>query len=147
MKDLNFTIDIAAPVARVWDCMLDPLAYRDWTSAFCEGSYYEGRWAQGSRIRFLDPDGNGMEAIVEESRPHERVALKLVGDLTEGRPTPGSTMANNTAREIYEFSATASGGTRLAIHLSGWEDGFADMMAGLWPKALQRLKALSESTH
>ena len=36
MKDLHFGIDIAAPVARVWDCMLDPIAFRDWTRAFCE---------------------------------------------------------------------------------------------------------------
>lgn len=147
MKDLSFNIDIAAPVARVWDCMLDPIAYRDWTRAFCEGSYFEGSWAQGSRMRFLDPDGNGMDAIVEENRPHERLALKLVGELAEGRPKPGSPVASNPARESYEFSATAGGGTHLVIHLSGWDDGFADMMAGIWPTALQRLKALSESTH
>ncbi len=147
MKDLSFEIDIVAPVARVWDCMLDPLAYRDWTTAFCEGSYFEGSWAQGSRMRFLDPDRNGMDAVVEENRLHQRLALKLVGDLTEGRPTPGSTIASHPAQEIYEFSATAGGGTHLAVQLRGWDDGFADLMAGLWPKALQRLKALSESTH
>lgn len=147
MKDLEFSIDIAAPVARVWDCMFDPTAYRDWTRPFCEGSYYEGSWAQGSRMRFLDPDGNGMEAIVEENRLHERVALKLVGELAEGRPRPGSSAAAHPAREIYEFSATADGGTHLAIRLGGWDDGFADMMAGMWPQALQRLKVLAESTH
>jgi len=147
MKDLDFDIDIAAPVARVWDCMLDPLAYRDWTSAFCEGSYYEGSWTEGSRIRFLDADGNGMEALVEQSRRHERVALKLLGELSQGRPAPGSSVADSAAHEIYEFAATAGGGTHLAIHLRGWSDGFADLMAGLWPKALQRLKALAESTH
>jgi uncharacterized protein YndB with AHSA1/START domain len=147
MKDLEFNIAIAAPVARVWDCMLDAIAYRDWTRAFCEGSYYEGSWAQGSRMRFLDPDGNGMDAVVEENRLHERVVLKLVGELAEGRPKPGSTVASDPAREIYEFSATAGGGTRLVIRLSGWDDGFADMMAGLWPNALQRLKTLAESTH
>jgi len=142
MKDVHFHIEIAAPVARVWDCMLDPIAYRDWTTAFCEGSYFEGSWAQGSRMRFLDPDGNGMDAVVDENRPHERIALKLVGSLTEGRPTA----IDSPGQEIYEFSATA-GGTRLDIQLKGWDDGFADMMAGLWPKALQRLKALAESTH
>ncbi len=146
MKDLTFTIDIAAPVARVWECMLDPLTYRDWTRAFCEGSYYEGNWAQGSRMRFLDPDGNGMEAVVEENRTHERVALKLVGDLTEGRPTPGSTMGDRPAHEIYEFSAAGPARTQLVILLKGWDDGFADMMAGMWPTALQRLKTLAEST-
>lgn len=147
MKDLRFDIDIAAPVARVWDCMLDPIAYRDWTRAFCEGSYFEGSWAQGSRMRFLDPDGNGMDAVVEENDLHRRVALRLVGDLREGRPNPDSRLQREPAHEIYEFSAAPAGGTHLVIRLQGWDDGFADMMAGLWPQALQRLKALAESTH
>jgi hypothetical protein len=127
--------------------MFDAMAYRDWTRAFCEGSYFEGTWAQGSRMRFLDPDGNGMDAVVEENRLHERLALKLVGSLSLGRPSPDSAMAANPAYEIYEFRAMAGGGTHLAIQLRGWDDGFADLMAGLWPGALQRLKALSESVH
>lgn len=101
MKDWQCDIDIAAPVARVWDCMLDPLAFRDWTRPFCEGSYFEGSWAQGSRMRFLDPDGHGMDAVVEENRPHERLALRLVGDLVDGRPRADSPLRHNPAREIY----------------------------------------------
>jgi uncharacterized protein YndB with AHSA1/START domain len=147
MKDLSFSVDIAAPVARVWDCMLDPIAYRDWTRAFCEGSYFEGTWAQGSRMQFRDPDGNGMDAIVGENRPHQRLALRLVGDLTAGRPTPDSPLSREPAHEIYEFSAAPGGGTHLVIQLRGWDDGFADMMASLWPQALRRLKTLAESTH
>lgn len=147
MKDLHFGIDIAAPVARVWDCMLDPIAYRDWTRAFCEGSYFEGDWREGGRMRFLDPDGNGMEAVVDEHRPQQRLAMRLVGELREGRPTADSALTREPAHEIYEFSATPGGGTRVDVRLRGWEDRFADMMAGLWPQALQRLKTLSESTH
>lgn len=147
MKDLHFGIDIAAPVARVWDCMLDPIAFRDWSRAFCEGSYFEGSWEQGRRLRFLDPDGHGMDAVVEENRLHQRVALRLVGELREGRPTADSRLRHAPAHEVYEFSATAGGGTHLDVHLRGWEDGFAELMAGLWPQALQRLKSLAESTH
>lgn len=44
MTALEFSIAIDAPPARVWDCMFDPLAYRDWTRAFGEGSYFEGSW-------------------------------------------------------------------------------------------------------
>ena len=147
MKDLQFSIDIAAPVARVWDCMFDPIAYRDWTRAFCEGSYFEGSWAAGSRIRFLDPDRNGMEAIVDENLPHERVTVRLVGDLTAGRPNPESPLIREPAVERYEFSAAPGGGTHLVIHLQAWNDEFLAMLRDMWPRALQRLKALSESTH
>jgi len=144
MKDLQFDIAIAAPVARVWDCMFDPLAYRDWTSAFATGSYYEGSWGEGRRLRFLDPQGFGMEAVVDENRLHERVSLRLVGEIKGGRPVADSRLARNPAHERYDFSPTPGGGTQLAVHLQGW-DGFLEFLETTWPKALQRLKALAET--
>lgn len=147
MKDLEFSIDIAAPVARVWDCMFDPTAYRDWTSAFCEGSYYEGSWEAGRRLRFLDPQGFGTEAIVDEHVLHERLSLRLVGEIKDGRPVPDSPLHEAPAVERYVFSPTAGGGTQLVIHLQSWNDGFTGFLNEAWPKALARLKALSESTH
>lgn len=147
MKDLQFGIDIAAPVARVWDCMFDPLAYRDWTSAFAEGSYFEGHWEAGRRLRFLDPRGFGMEAIVDVARPHQELSLRLVGEIKDGRPVTDSALHGEPARERYVFQATPDGGTKLAIHLQSWDDGFTDFLNDSWPKALQRLKSLSESTH
>ena len=146
MKDLHFGIDIAAPVARVWDCMLDPIAYRDWTRAFCEGSYYEGSWEAGRRLRFLDPQGFGMEAIVDEAVPHQRLSLRLVGEIKDGRPVADSPLAQTPAIERYEFAARP-GGTQLTVHLQSWNDGFTDFLQTTWPEALKRLKALSESTH
>lgn len=147
MTDLGFSIDIAAPPARVWDCMFDPIAYRDWTSAFAEGSYYEGTWAAGRRIRFLDPQGFGMEAVVDECRPHEQLSLRLVGEIKDGRPVADSRLHREPARERYAFSPTPGGGTRLAVQLQSWDDGFTRFLNDTWPRALQRLKALAESTH
>lgn len=147
MKDLQYSTDIAAPVARVWDCMFDPMAYRDWTRAFCEGSYYEGSWAQGARLRFLDPQGNGMEAIVDEHRLHERLSLRLVGEISDSRPVADSPLAQTPAVERYVFAAQPGGGTQLIVHLQSWNDGFTDFLQTTWPAALQRLKALAESTH
>lgn len=145
MKDLQFGIAIAAPAARVWDCMFDPLAYRDWTRAFAEGSYYEGVWAAGRRLRFLDPQGFGMEAIVDEFRTHEEVSLRLVGEIKDGRPVAGSPLAATPARERYVFSAAPAGGTQLTVHLQSWADGFTDFLQTTWPLALRRLKALAET--
>jgi uncharacterized protein YndB with AHSA1/START domain len=144
MTELEFSIAIAAPVARVWDCMFDPLAYRDWTSAFAEGSYYEGSWAAGRRLRFLDPRGFGMEAVVDEHRRHELIALRLVGELREGRPVADSRLTREPAHESYRFRATPAGGTDLVVRLQGW-DGFLDFLQATWPSALQRLKALAET--
>jgi uncharacterized protein YndB with AHSA1/START domain len=147
MKDLQFSIAIAAPVARVWDCMFDPTAYRDWTRAFCEGSYYEGSWEAGRRLRFLDPQGFGTEAIVDERRLHELLSLRLVGEIKDGRPVADSHLHETPAHERYAFTATPGGGTDLVVHLQSWNNGFTDFLNDTWPKALARLKDLSESTH
>jgi uncharacterized protein YndB with AHSA1/START domain len=147
MKDLQYAIDIAAPAARVWDCMFDPIAYRDWTTPFCEGSYYEGSWEAGRRLRFLDPQGFGMEAVVDENLPHQKLSLRLVGEIKDGRPVADSPLARTPAFERYVFTARPDGGTQLTVHLQSWNDGFTDFLADSWPKALQRLKALSESVH
>ncbi|MFN3304847.1 MAG: SRPBCC domain-containing protein [Roseateles sp.] len=147
MKDLRFGIAIAAPAARVWDCMFDPIAYRDWTTPFCAGSYFEGRWAAGARLRFLDPQGFGMEAVVDEAVPHQRLSLRLVGEIRDGRPVAGSPLAHTPAVERYLFSAAPGGGTQLDIELQSWSDGFTDFLTDSWPRALLRLKALAESVH
>lgn len=145
MKDLQFSIDIAAPVERVWECAFDPLAYRDWTRAFAEGSYFEGVWATGRRLRFLDPQGFGMEAIVDQARPHELMALRLVGEIKDGRPLADSPLSREPAHERYAFHPTAAGGTHLAIHLQSWDEGFTGFLQTTWPQALQRLKAIAET--
>ena len=146
MRDLQFSCDIAAPVARVWDRMFDPLSYRDWTRAFAEGSYFEGAWAAGHRLRFLEPRGFGMEAIVDECVMHQRMSLRLVGEIRDGEPLADSRLQREPAHERYVFNAAPGGGTHLAIHLQSWDDGFTDFLQDSWPKALQRLKALAEST-
>jgi uncharacterized protein YndB with AHSA1/START domain len=140
LQRLNFSIHIDAPVETVWDQMLSPDSYRDWTSAFMEGSYYEGSWAQGSRIRFLSPSGEGMEAEIAENLRHAYVSIRHLGMVSPQRP-PGSG-AVPPAYENYRFTREA-GGTRLDIEQDVPAE-YADMMKQSWPQALDRLKASSE---
>ena len=143
MQQLEFSVDIAAPVARVWDLMLTPDSYREWTSAFCEGSYYEGSWAQGGTIRFLSPGGAGMVAEVVENKLHEAISIRHIGELRDGKLVPDSALATQPAHEDYRYSPTAGGGTHLVVSMEGI-DGFLDFLQACWPKALARLKALAE---
>jgi uncharacterized protein YndB with AHSA1/START domain len=71
MEKLNFSIDIKAPIQKVWDTLWADETYRKWTAAFSEGSYAESDWNEGSRILFLSPAGDGMLARIAEKRePH-----------------------------------------------------------------------------
>ncbi|CAA9409632.1 MAG: hypothetical protein AVDCRST_MAG51-1344 [uncultured Ramlibacter sp.] len=143
-KTLQFTTLIHAPRSRVWDTMLEPASYRDWTAAFTEGSYYEGGWGQGEAIRFRGPDGNGMVAVIAENRRHEFISIEHRGFIQNGVEDTQSeaVRAMFPAYENYRFS-DEGGGTRLDISMDVTPD-FEEMMNRLWPAALARLKALCE---
>lgn len=142
LQRLNYSIHIDAPVETVWDTMLAPDSYRDWTSAFMEGSYYEGSWEQGSRIRFLGPSGEGMEAQIAENRRHAYLSIHHLGTIPPQQAEGAAAAAWPQAFENYRFTREA-GGTRLDIEMDA-PDEYVGMMNESWPKALDRLKALSE---
>ena len=100
-----------------------------------------------SRLRFLDPQGFGMEAVVDVCERPQRLSLQLVGEIREGRPVPDSPLHATPARETYRFTPQPDGSTQLAVQLQAWDSGFLDFLKDTWPLALQRLKALAESTH
>jgi uncharacterized protein YndB with AHSA1/START domain len=139
MKKLHYTIIIDAPRELVWDTMLAPDTYRQWTAAFCEGSYYEGSWEKGSTIRFLSPSGEGMRAEIAENRPLEHISI-----LHKAAITPeGEVEFPESAFENYTFRDSGQG-TELQVDMDIDEKHEA-MFAGLWPRSLALLKALCES--
>lgn len=143
-KRLHFTLTIAAPISRVWDRMLAPESYKDWTSAFAEGSYYEGSWEQGERIRFLAPSGDGMVAEIAERREHAFLSIRHLGHIVNGVEDYDSpaVRAWAPAYENYSFQAVP-GGTELRIDQDISEE-YEQYIREAWPRALERLKALCE---
>jgi uncharacterized protein YndB with AHSA1/START domain len=144
MTRIQVSTVIQAPPAVVWEVLQDPETYRAWTAAFCEGSTFEGSWAQGERIRFLAPNGSGMVAEIAENRPHERLSIKLLGTLEGGREDLDSpaVRAWAPAFETYTFTPVA-GGTELRVDQDTSPEAEPFLRAA-WPKALDRLKALAE---
>ena len=63
MTTLEFKIEINAPKEKVWGVLWNEETYKQWTSIFCEGSYAESDWKEGSKIHFLSPNGDGMNSI------------------------------------------------------------------------------------
>ena len=142
---IEFSADIAAPVAIVFRLMLDPQGYRDWTAPFAEGSHYVGRWQQGEKILFLSPSGDGMVSEIAEHRPDAYVSIRHLGYLVQGAEDTQSeaVRAWAPAYENYRFMATPAG-TRLVIEQDATPE-FKAYLAEAWPKALQRLQALCEA--
>jgi len=145
VKRIQFTATINAPAAVVWRHITSLESYKHWTSAFAEGSHFEGSWEQGSRIRFLSPSGDGMLSEIAESRRHEFMSIRHLGFIANGieDTTSEAVRAWAPAYENYTLSAVP-GGTRMVVDqdVAGeWEEH----MNQAWPKALKLLKELSES--
>lgn len=154
MDTLHFTIDIKAPKQHVWDVMLGDETYRQWTTFFSPGSYYEGSWDQGSTIRFLGPAENGekpggMVSKIAKNRPYEFISIEHQGLVGNGVDDTTSEWAQawSGATENYTFSET-DGVTTLDIDLASKAGAVPEEMkqelAGMWPSALAKLKELAE---
>lgn len=144
LQTLKFETLIEAPVEQVYQTMIDPADYRDWTTAFAEGSYYEGSWETGASIRFLASPGDGMLSEIAENRPNAFISIRHVGMLNKGVEDRSSdaVKAWAGAYENYRFEAVPQG-TRLEVEMQITPD-WAEQMQKMWPQALLRLKTICE---
>ena len=142
MKQLHYAIDITAPRMTVWNALWDDANYRDWSSAFAEGSYAVSDWNEGSPIKFIDAaSNNGMSAIIEKKTPGEYMCFKHVGEISNGREEPYP--EGKVGRERYTLKETG-GITRLEVDLDAPET-YQPMFDSMFPKALRRVKELAEA--
>lgn len=148
MEKLHFSIMIGAPVEKVWDTMLGAKTYKAWTEVFGSGSHYEGDWEEGSKILFLAPDENnsqgGMVSRIKENRKHEFISIEHLGVVENGKEDTSSAKVKKWAGALEDYTFKGKGrSTELLVHVDMDED-YSEMFETLWPKALQKLKELSE---
>lgn len=150
MQKLNFSITINAPKEKVWNTMLEDKTYREWTTAFNEGSYYKGDWSKGSKILFLGPDPNtgkegGMVSRIAENKLYEFISIEHLGIINDGivDTTSDAVKSWAGAHENYTFKEK-DGSTEVLVEMD-INDDYKEMFEGMWPKALQKLKEIAEN--
>lgn len=146
VKRTRFVATIDAPVPTVWRLMIGPQSYGRWAAAFADGTYFEGSWEPGAKIRFLSPpSGDGMVAEIAENRKHEFISIRHLGMIANGveDTTSEAVRAWAPAYENYSFT-TVAGGTKLVVELDVFGE-WEQYMNEAWPKALALLKQLSEA--
>jgi uncharacterized protein YndB with AHSA1/START domain len=144
MEKLVFKTTIAASLQQVWNTMLHPQTYKEWTGVSWPGSYYEGRWEAGENLRFISPGGSGTLARLVEHRPYAFSKAKHIAILKGGVEDRDSKEAKAWigTTESYTFTETA-GGTELKVEIDTRPD-FAGMFTADFPKSLAKLKELCE---
>ena len=145
MEKLLFSVSIQAPKNKVWSVLWQDESYRNWTSAFFEGSYAVSDWKEGDKILFLGPDGSGMVSRIAEKRPNEYMSFEHLGMVNKGIEDTTSEKVRSWAgaKENYKLEEK-EGVTNLFIEMDAAED-YKDYFIKTWPKALEQVKILSEN--
>lgn len=148
MKKLNLDIQIDAPREIVWESIVNPKKYMYWTSAFAEGSYFEGGWNKGDKIRFLanhENETGGMFSEIAESRFPEYISIRHLGYIKNGVVDTKSDEVKKWAPmyENYILEKADENSTRFGLEMD-LPDEFYEMFHEMWPKALILLKKVSE---
>lgn len=140
MRTLKFNMKIDAPKEKVWSSLWEDASYREWTAVFTPGSYAKTDWKEGSRIDFLNPNGNGIWAIIDTMIPNTQMTFRHQGEIKEGKEVEGSEWLG--ALESYYLS-DENGGTVLNAELQTTED-FQNYFKETFPKAMEALKQIAE---
>jgi len=150
MKKLTYTVKITAPVRVVWETMLEDETYRDWASAFHDGSFFEGGWERGDSIRFLGPNDDGtlggLLGVIERNDPRSFVSVRYLGQVDRGVDDLDSELAQSIAGSHENYSFSEEGGVTTVLVELDSDEQFVEMFDEMWPLALARLKEIAEQS-
>lgn len=140
METLSFEVQIDAPPEKVWSVLWNDISYRQWTTAFTEGSFYEGTLEEGTIVKFFDPNNNGMFSRVEKNDPNKEMKFLHLGEIYDGVEHPQDW---GEATESYILEETESGTTLRGVIQTPEE--FKGFFEDKFPKALGIIKNLAEN--
>lgn len=140
METLSFEVQINATPQKVWSVLWNDISYRQWTSAFMEGSFYQGTLEEGSIVKFLDPNNNGLYSRVEKNDPFKEMKFLHLGEIYAGVEAEQNW---GEATETYILEETDPGTLLKGIIQTPGE--FKSFFEEKFPKALGIVKNLSEN--
>jgi hypothetical protein len=145
MITLEFKIEIEAPKEKVWHVLWNDKTYRQWTSAFCEGTYAISDWNEGSKIHFLSPNGEGMNSVIESKIDYEYMGFKHLSELKDfiELPIDAATQEWTGAMETYRLTSSDSV-TILNVTMDCLPQ-YVDYFKNTFPNGLAVVKQLSEN--
>jgi hypothetical protein len=151
MKKLQFKKEINASAQKVYETMLglpDKSSYEFWTSAFNPTSSYEGSWGKGNKIYFIGVDENGKKggivSEIEEYQPAKIISIRHYGFLEGDTEITTGEQVEKWAggHENYSYQEN-NGVTTVTVDLDT-VDEYLDYFNNTYPKALDKLKEISE---
>lgn len=140
---MQFSIEISAPKAKVWDTLWQDKTFRDWAGLIDPGTYMTGELKQGNEVQFISAEnGYGVTSLVAKLVPGEYLLLKHQAD-TQNTGTRERAKEWTGGEESYQL--TEKNGTTILTATFGVPPEMEDYFKTNYPKALDRVKVLAES--
>lgn len=144
MEKKTFRILIDATKETVWQVLWDDRSYPEWTAVFSEGSRAETDWQQGSKVLFVNSEGDGMVAMIAEHRPNEFMSIRHLGEVRNRIEDLNNPKNKEWAGALENYTLNSNGGhTELIVDMDITAE-YLDYFSDTWPKALQKVKQMAE---
>ncbi|TKC04404.1 SRPBCC family protein [Pedobacter frigoris] len=144
MERLTFNITIDAPREKVWKLLWSDESYREWTSAFSEGSRAETDWKEGSKVLFLGEGEDGMVSRIVRNIPNEFMSIEHLGMIQNGVEDLDSDAVKGWSGALENYTLKdVDGKTELFIE-TDMDESYVEQFKQMWPKALDKLKTMAE---
>jgi hypothetical protein len=151
MDKIQFEVRINASAHKIYNIMLgidDISTYEQWTALFNPTSTYEGSWDQGSKIRFIGVDENGikggMVSRIKENIPNTFVSIQHYGMVKGDQEITEGPEVDKWANGLENYSFEESNGSTLVTVTLDTAEDFVDYMNSIYPNALAKLKEICE---
>lgn len=148
-QKLTASIFINAPKEKVWEVMLGPESYQEWTKVFNETSRYEGDWSEGSKMLFVGIDETtghemGMVSRIAKNIPYEYISIEHLGLVANGVEDTTSEEAKSWGPAFENYSLTEKdGGTEFMVD-QDLDASYIEIFTAMWVEALKVMKTLAE---
>jgi uncharacterized protein YndB with AHSA1/START domain len=140
----TWSIEIQASVEKVWNVLLNDDTYRQWTAAFCEGSYYRGALEQGGKIHFLSPEGTGMYSRVVFFQPPAMVMFQHIGEIVDFEEQPLDEASEKWTGSFENYFLNEKEGKTTLVAEVELSPENAAYFGEAFPKGLEKIKELAE---
>ncbi|MCG2611989.1 SRPBCC domain-containing protein [Flavobacterium sp. SM15] len=151
MQKLQFKKEINASAQKVYETMLglnNKATYEYWTATFNPTSTYEGSWDKGSKIHFVGTDENGkkggMVSEIEEHKPASFISIRHYGFLDGDTEVTTGEQVEKWAGGHENYSFQENNGITTVMVEMDIIDEYLDYFNNTYPKALDKLKEISE---
>jgi uncharacterized protein YndB with AHSA1/START domain len=147
MQKKTWGIDIAATPEAVWKTVIGKDTYPQWVEVFSKGSCAEGDWQEGSKMKFIAPQGDGMGgmlSVIAKHVPNEYLSIQHIGFVMNGIEDTTSDTVKEWTPSFENYRITPiENGVRFTVDMDV-HDMVADYFDNVYPIALQKIKELSE---